>query len=72
MPRPKKNTEQVATRIDKEKRDRLAKLVIDLGYSYSRTDAATGFEVVQPLWSEWLEAIADGETIMFKKVSPNP
>ncbi|HEY9640148.1 MAG TPA: hypothetical protein V6C57_06670 [Coleofasciculaceae cyanobacterium] len=70
MPRPRKNSEPVSTRIDQDKRDRLAKMVIDLGYGYSRTDPVTGLEAVQPMWGAWLEAIADEELIMFKKVAP--
>lgn len=70
MPRPKKDSELISTRINRVKRDYLAQAVIDLGYSYRRTDPVTGTETIQPLWGEWLEAIADKELIMYKKVSP--
>jgi hypothetical protein len=70
MPRPEKDTEPISTRIDRKKRDRLAEMVIAMGFSYTRKDAKTGELKIQPLWGEWLEAIADVDIAMFKKVDP--
>lgn len=66
MPRPKKDSEWVRTRIDKQKRDKLEALLVSLGYAYPRDGK------LQPAWGEWLEAIADGEILMHKKINITP
>lgn len=66
MPRPIKDGKVVATRINEVKRQELATLLVELGYCYERDG------VKLPAWGEFLEAIADGDLMIYKKILPSP
>ena len=62
MPRPSKPTKRIASRVPTKDADKLAEIVMGMGYIYERD------EEVQPAWGEWMSAIATGEILLFKKV----
>jgi hypothetical protein len=63
MPRKSKNSVQVMTRIEIEKKKQLESLLLKLGYSYIKDGKA------YPAWGKWLEDIAGGELQIFKKIT---
>lgn len=66
MARPKEGKESLIVRIDPELRSRLVRVVVSLGYTYTRDG------IDQPAWGRFLEAIASGEIIAYKKISRPP
>jgi|GEM_PF-3648179 len=62
MGRKKRNKDAVILRISPEKRDRLEKALVQLGFTYCR--GGNRFAS----WSKWVEAIADGDIICYKKI----
>jgi len=59
MGRPKQNKVRLEFRLDPEDREKLAKMLVELGYIYG---GAHG-------WTAFMDAIARGEIILYKKVS---
>lgn len=66
MPQPNKNSKHIGTRINEDKLTALSAFVVGMGYCYERDGASL------PAWGAFLEAIADGEIIIYKKVTPLP
>lgn len=62
MPRPKEHREEIKARLKSETRKKLKKMVVDMGYSYWREG------LPEPAWTEFLEAIASGDIILYKKL----
>lgn len=62
MGRKKENKEIIIARLKPEARDLLAQKLIDMGYVHNRD------EVDLPAWSAFLEAIAAGNIVLYKKV----
>ena len=62
MTRPRENRQEIKARLKPEDREKLKTLVIGMGYRYWRRESA------EPAWTEFLEAIATGDIILYKKV----
>ena len=56
----------LTTRIEAQKKEILAEIVKNLGFSYS-----TNKGVVKPQWRDFLEALADGTITVRKKKEPS-
>lgn len=62
MARHPEGKEQIMARLTPEHREKLGQMLIGMGYSYHRGESQL------PSWTEFLEAIAEGEIILYKKV----
>jgi hypothetical protein len=60
--RPKENRIPIVARLKPEDRESIAQRLIDLGFSYPRNGT------VEPAWTEFMEAVATGEIILYKKI----
>ena len=60
--RPKENRIPIVARLTPEDRKSIAQRLIDLGFSYPRNGT------VEPAWTEFMEAVATGEIILYKKI----
>jgi hypothetical protein len=60
--RPQEYRQEIKARLKPEDREKLKTLVIGMGYRYWRRESA------EPAWTEFLEAIATGDIILYKKV----
>lgn len=69
MGRKKLNKEWWAVRLTKEDRERLESLILSLGFSVKRK--IDGVETIQAGGTEFVEAIAHGDIVLYKKVQ-NP
>lgn len=62
MPRPPEGRKQITANPKEELRVKLGQKLIDMGYAHIREGVAL------PAWTEFLEAIANDEIILYKKV----
>jgi hypothetical protein len=62
MVRPKENRIPIVARLRPKDRENLAKRLIDLGFSYPRNGT------IEPAWTEFMEAVATSEIILYKKI----
>ena len=62
MARPNENRQEIKARLKPEDRERLKAIVVSMGYRYWRQESA------EPAWTEFLEAMATGDIILYKKV----
>jgi len=62
MVRPKENRIPIVARLKPKDRENLGKRLIDLGFSYPRNDK------LEPAWTEFMEAVATGDIILYKKI----
>lgn len=60
--RPKENRIPIVARLKPEDRKSIAQRLIDLGFSYPRNGT------VEPAWTEFMEAVATSEIILYKKI----
>jgi hypothetical protein len=58
----KEESTQLATRMDKAKKEALGQRIIDMGYWYLKDSKRL------PAWRQWLEAVSDRELEMYKRV----
>lgn len=66
MPRPKENKREIKASVSPEDYEKLREFAISLDYTYERDG------VTLPGWSELLGAIAQGELLIYRKVSTTP
>jgi len=62
MVRPHEHRQEIKARLKPEDREKLKALVVGMGYRYWRQESA------EPAWTEFLEAVATGDIILYKKV----
>ena len=60
--RPQEHRQEIKARLKPEDREKLKTLVVGMGYLYWRRESA------EPAWTEFLEAVATGDIILYKKV----
>lgn len=62
MPRPNEGRKRIVARLQPQDQELLAEIAIKLGYSRTYEGETL------PTWGEFLEAIAHGDLILYKKV----
>lgn len=60
--RPRENRIPIVARLKPKDRENIAQRLIGLGFSYPRNGT------IEPAWTKFMEAIATGEIILYKKV----